>query len=157
MDNAPDTSTEKAVILFRILLINRNSTESEIGKPCFIVIISQVQFNCHLIYDGHCATLTQFGQNFFCFIRADIVIRKNALHILYALLNNFVIIRTAILPKEELKDIGRHIRTLLDFLRQVFSDNFPIKVLAQLVLDYFTSTGARFKIVHLVVLLGSIF
>ena len=56
--------------------------------------------------------------------------------ILHTGLNDFGIIRTAILTKQKLKDIDRHIRAFLDLLRQVFPDDLSVKELPQLLVDY---------------------
>ena len=116
----------------------------------------QIQAYCHLINDSHCATLTQLRKHLFRFVRTHIVVSQNAFHILHALGNNLLIVRTAVLSEQELKDIGGHICPFLDLLCQVFTDNPAVEMLTEFLLDDLTSASARFKIFHLPFLPGSI-
>lgn len=77
------------------------------------------------------AALTKNGKDFLRLIRADEVIRENALYALYAFLNNLRIIRAAILSQKKFKDIDRNICPFLDFLGQILAYNLSIKILTQ--------------------------
>ena len=84
------------------------------------------------------AFFTQLREDFLRFVRAYKVIRKNMLYILYAFLDDRFIIRTTILALQKLKHIDQGICPFLDFLCQAFPDNLTVKVLAELVLYFFT-------------------
>ena len=80
--------------------------------------------------------LTQHGEDLLRLVRTDIVVRQDALDILHAGLNDLRIIRAAILTKQKLKDVDRHIRAFLDLLRQVFPDDLSVKELPQFLVDH---------------------
>ena len=73
--------------------------------------------------------LTQHGEDLLRLVRTDIVVRQDALDILHTGFNDFGIIRTAILTKQKLKDVDRHICAFLDLLRQVFPNDLSVKEL----------------------------
>ena len=70
-------------------------------------------------------------------VGTDEVIRQNALNLLDTAFHNLFIIRTAILPQQELQDIHGDISPFLDFLGQVFADDFAVKMLTKFPLDDF--------------------
>ena len=67
-----------------------------------------------------------------------IIVCQNVLHALNALLNDCLIIRTAILSQQKLQHINRDIGPFLDFLCQVFTNDPAIKVAAQLLAQFLT-------------------
>ena len=121
--------------MLRVALRDGNATQAQIGKPRLVVVIPQIQIHRNLVNDGHSAPLAQAGKDFFCFIRAHIVVCQDVFHCLNSLLNDLFIVGTAILPQKKLKNIGGNIGPLLDFLGQVLAHNFAIKLLTQLLLD----------------------
>ena len=80
--------------------------------------------------------LTKHGEDLLRLVRTDIVVRQDALDVLHTGLDDLWIIRAAILTKQKLKDIDRHICAFLDLLRQVFADNLSVKELPQFLVDH---------------------
>ena len=80
--------------------------------------------------------LTKHGEDLLRLVRTDIVVRQDALDVLNAGLDDLWIIRAAILTKQKLKDIDRHICAFLDLLRQVFPDDLSVKELPQFSVDH---------------------
>ena len=136
--DAPDAAAEKPVILLRILVGDRHGLQTKIGKLGLIDIALDIQANRDLVDDGIAATSAEHGEDLLGFIRAHKVVRQNPLYVLDTLLDDFFIIGAAILPQKKLKDIDGYIGPFLDFLSEVFPDNFPVETLAELALDDFT-------------------
>ena len=94
------------------------------------------------------AIATELGQNLLSLIRADEVVRQNALYGLNTFFNYFIIVGATILAQQELQNIDRHIGSFFDFLGQVFADDFTIKGLAQLFFYYITSAFTHHRLFH---------
>ena len=135
LHNAPDTAAEQPVKLGRILFINGDVFQAEIGKLGLVVVPLDVQVDRDLVNHGVTATLPEYGEDLLRLIRSDEVVRQNALDIVYPVLNDFRVIRAAILSQKELQHIDRDICALFDFLGQVLADDFSIELLPQLFFD----------------------
>ena len=58
------------------------------------------------------------------------------LDVVHSCFNDIRIVRTAILPQEELKNVDRHICAFFDFLCEVFPDNPAVEYLPQLAVNH---------------------
>ena len=97
------------------------------------------------------AFFPQLRKYFLRFIRTYKVICKDTLHIIYTLLDNFFIVRAAILPQEEFQYIYRDVRSLFHLLGQILAHYFSVKMLPQLLLYDIMSAKAGlsiFKFAH---------
>ena len=106
-------------------------------------VFSDVQRYRYHVNDGITAVLTQPREDLLCLVRAKKIVCQNVLHALNALLNDCLIIRTAILSQQKLQHINRDIGPFLDFLCQVFTNDPAIKVAAQLLAQFFTGRPLR--------------
>ena len=135
LHNTPDSAAEQPIILSRIFFADRNILQTKVREFRFIHIIADIQAYRNLINYCITSSLPENRQDFLCFIWADKVICQNVLHIFHPLLNNFRIIRTAILSQQKFQHINRNICTFLDFLGQILADNLAVKILAQFLFD----------------------
>ena len=143
LHDAPDSAAEKPVVFFRILIRDRHIGKAKVRELRKKTIPFDVQTDCHHINNGMAPVLAQLRKNFLRLIRADKIVCQNTFHILNALLNDGLIVRTAILPQQELQHIDRNICSFFDFLCQVFPDDATVKVAAQLPAQFFTHIFCR--------------
>ncbi len=72
------------------------------------------------------------------FVGADKVLAEYLLNVLYPFFDYIVFVGGTILPEKKFKDIDRNVCSFLDFLCQVFTDNFAVKVFSKLLLYNFS-------------------
>ena len=135
LNNAPNTAAEQPVKLGRILFIDGDVFQAEIGELGLVVVPLDVQVDRDLVDHGVAASLPENREDLLCLIRADEVVRQNALDIVHPVLNDFRVIGAAILSQKELQHIDRDICALFDFLGQVLADDFSIELLPQFRFD----------------------
>ena len=82
--------------------------------------------------------LSKLRQYLLCLIWAHIIIGQNALYSFHTLIDNFFIIRIAVLSKQILQYINWHVSAFFYVLSQIFSDNLAIKELTKLFINYFS-------------------
>lgn len=131
LNDTPDTTAEQTVVFLRVLLPDGDILQAKVREVGNIDVLLHIQ--PHRNHINHCvaALAAEPGKILLRFIRADEVVRQNALNILYALFDYFGIVRAAVLTQQELKDVNRYIGTFLDFLCEVLADNFTVKALAE--------------------------
>ena len=114
LKNTPDTATKQTVIILHIICTDRNILNSKIRECCLISVFLGIEDYCNPVYNCIASSLSKEGQYLLCFIRADIVITKNTLHIVYSLVNNLWIIRITILSEKIFQHIYRNIGSFAD-------------------------------------------
>ena len=114
LENTPDTATKQAVIILHIVSTDRNILNAEVRESCLVPVFLCIKNYCNPVYNCITASLSKKGQYLLCFIRADIVITQNTLHIVYSLINNLWIIRITILSEKIFQYIYRNIGSLSD-------------------------------------------
>src|SRR5699024_8914956 len=102
LNNAPDTTTEQPVKLGRIFFIDGDVFQTEIGELSLVVVPLDVQVDRDLVDHSVAAPLPENGEDLLRLIRADEVVRQNALDIVHPVLNDFRVIGAAILSQKEL-------------------------------------------------------
>lgn len=95
--DAPDASAEKAVEFCWVLLIDRNSLQSQIGEFSHITVMLDIQIYRDHINDSVAASLAKHRKDLLSFIRTHKIISKNPFDILYSLFNDLWIIGRAVL------------------------------------------------------------
>ena len=146
LDNAPDAPAEQAVILNRVIFVDRDVFQAKVRKLSLIAVFLNVQHNGNFINDCVAPPLAEHRQYLLCLIRAHEVVSKDALDAAHTLLDNFRVVRAAILPQQELQDIDGDVGVLFDFFRQVLANNLPIEPLAELALQ---DSSAIFALLYL--------
>ena len=111
LKNTPDTATKQAVIIFYIVCTNWNILNTKVRKSCLVPVFLCIKNYCNPVYNCIASSLSKEGQYLLCFIRADIVITQNTLHIVYSLINNLLIIGITILTEKIFQHIYRNICT----------------------------------------------
>ena len=137
LDDAPDTTTKQTVKFFRVVIRNGHIGEPQIGKLCKEAVFLDVQMHGHHIDNGVAAVPTQLRKHLLRLIRAHKVVRQNMLYVLHALLDDFLIVRAAILPQQKLQHIDRYVGTFLDLFGQILADDATIKVFPQFPAQFF--------------------
>ena len=140
LHNAPNAAAEQAVILLGILVVNRHVTQTQIGERSIELVSPNIQIDGNHIDNRMAAVAAELCKNLLGFIRADEVVRQNALDVLHALLDDFIFIRAAILPQQEFQNIDRYVGAFFDFLGQVLPHDFAVEGLTQLGLNDLAST-----------------
>ena len=135
LDNAPDAPAEQAVILSRVIFVDRDVFQAKVRKLSLIAVFLNVQHNGNFINDCVAPPLAEHRQYFLCLIRTHEVVSKDALDAAHTLLDNFRVVRAAILPQQELQDIDGDVGAFFDFFRQILANNLPIEPLAELALQ----------------------
>lgn len=92
LENTPNTTTEQAVIILHIVSTDRNILNSKIRECCLISVFLGIEDYCNPVNNCITSSLSKEGQYLLCFIRANIVITQNTLHIVYALINNLLVV-----------------------------------------------------------------
>ena len=109
LKNTPDTATKQAVIILYIDSTNWNILNSKIRECCLVSIFLCIKDYCNPINNCIATSLSKKRQYLLRFIRTDIVITQNTLHIVYSLVNNLLIIRITILSEKIFQYIYRNI------------------------------------------------
>ena len=109
LENTPDTTTKQTVIILYIVSTDRNILNAEVREGCLVPVFLCIKHYCNPVNNCITASLSKEGQYLLCFIRTDIVISQNTLHIVYSLVNNFLIIRITILSEKIFQYIYRNI------------------------------------------------
>ena len=138
LHNAPYAAAKQTVILLGVLVIDGDITQAQIGERSIELVLPDIQVHSDHINNGMAAVAAELGENLLCFIRADEVVRQNALDVLNALFDNLVLVGAAVLSQQELQNINRHIGAFFDFLGQVLPHDFAVEGLTQLGLDDLT-------------------
>ena len=114
LKNTPDTATKQAVIILHIISTDRNILNTKVREGCLVPVFLCIKNYCNPVYNCIASSLSKEGQYLLCFIRADIVITQNTLHIVYSLVNNLRIIRITILSEKIFQHIYRYICAFSD-------------------------------------------
>ena len=129
LNDAPDAAAEQTVIFFRVVVRNGHIGESQIGKLCKEAVFLDIQMHGHHINNGVAAVPAQLRKHLLRLIRAHKVVRQNMLYVLHTLLDDFLIVRAAILPQQKLQHIDRYVGTFLDLFGQILANDLSIKIL----------------------------
>ena len=137
LNDAPDAAAEQTVIFFRVVVRNGHIGEPQIGKLCKEAVFLDIQMHGHHINNGVAAVPAQLRKHLLRLIRAHKVVRQNMLYVLHTLLDDFLIVRAAILPQQKLQHIDRYVGTFLDLFGQILTDDTTIKVFPQFPAQFF--------------------
>ena len=137
LNDAPDAAAEQTVKFFRVVVRNGHIGEPQVGKLRKEAVFLDIQMHGHHIDNGVAAVPTQLRKHLLCLIRAHKVVRQNMLYVLHALLDDLLIVRTAILPQQKLQHIDRYVGTFLDLFGQILTDDTTIKVFPQFPAQFF--------------------
>ena len=128
LQNTPNAAAKQTVKLLHILRQQWDALDAQVGELRLVPIFLDIQMRRDAVNHRICTAFPQDGQRLLCLVRAHIVLRQNALNVIYAFLNNLRIIAGAILTQQKLQHVHRHIRAFLDGLCQVFANDASIKV-----------------------------
>ena len=148
LNNAPDTAAEQPVKFGRIFFINGDVFQTEVGELGLVVVPLDVQVDRDLVDHGVAAPLPENREDLLRLIRADKVVRQNALYIVHTVLNDFRVVGAAILSQKKLQYIDWNICAFFDFFGQVLSDDLSIELLPQFLFDHRPFIFGLHKISH---------
>jgi hypothetical protein len=131
LEYAPDSSSQKFLVLLDEIRIHDHVLESEIAKIRDVLVVFFIQLHRDPVYDGVHSFFLDFRFDLFRLVGTDIVFRQYALDAVYAYLYLLGIIRGSIHAKKVLQNVNRHVLPLFYELRKVLADDLSSEVLIE--------------------------
>jgi hypothetical protein len=113
------------------MTVNLNAPHTEVGEQRFVNIPPLVEGNGDLINDLQTTAFSDDGFDLLRLIWTHVVLGQDAFYRLQTLLDDFLIVGSAVCAQEVLQHVHGHIGAFLDQLGQVFAYHSPGKMLIQ--------------------------
>ncbi len=130
-DHAPDAAGQQLLVVLDHLRRNQCIFNAEVGELGFVNVFLLIELYRYFINDLVGSSLTNERFHLLCFIRADVVISQNTLNVLQPLLDDLVIVGSAVHTEQILQHIDRDICPFFELFSQVLTYYPTTKMLIQ--------------------------